>query len=103
MPRILPNRPSPQIVPRTREPMHLRGDHRVLAVASLALAIVSVVLAVVEAYDVGAVVALAGVLVGGWSQMVSDTRGERFESVTGVIVAAVALAVCLASGSGVWT
>jgi hypothetical protein len=103
VPRTLHTRPSPRIVPRTSEPMHVRGDHRVLALVSLALAVVSVVLAVVEAYDVGAVVALAGVLVGGWSQMVSDTRGERFESVTGVVVAAVTLAVCLSYGSGVWT
>jgi len=103
VPRTLPTRPSPRILPRPPEAIHLRGDHRVLAVASLALAVVSVVLALVESYDVGVVVALLGVLVGGWSQMVSDTRGERFESVTGVIVAAVTLAVCLANGSGVWT
>lgn len=77
--------------------------HRVLAVAALALAAVAVLLTLVEAYDVGAVVGLVALLVGGWAQMVSDTRAERFEAVTGAVVAAVAVAVCLAYGSGVFT
>ena len=92
MPRVLSSSPT-----------HLHLSHRVLAAATLALAALAVLLTFAEAYDVGAVVALLGVLVGGWSQMVSATTGERFESVTGAVVAAVALAVCLANGSGVFT
>ena len=82
---------------------HLHVSHRALAVATLALAAVATLLIFAEAYDVGAVVGLIAVLVGGWSQMVSDTTAERFESVTGVIVAGLALAVGLANGSGIFT
>lgn len=67
------------------------------ALATMALAVVAVLLAVVEAYEIGAVVALVAIGVGGWSQLVSANRSERFETISGVLVAVVALAVCVAS------
>lgn len=82
---------------------HVAVSHRVLAGATLALAALAAALTVGQAYDVGAVVGLLAVLVSGWSQMVSETTGERFESVTEAIVAGLALAVCLANGSGIYT
>lgn len=87
-------KPVPRL-PRTRD--------EVFAATTVVLAVLATALAFVEAYDVGAVVALACVVVGGWSQMISETRFERFESVVAVVVGAVVLAVCLANGSGIWT
>lgn len=72
------------------------------AMATMLLAAVCVVLALAGAYDAGAVVAAVAVGVGGWSMLVSQTRGERFETVTATVVAGVALAVCLAYGSGLF-
>ena len=68
--------------------------------ATVGLAVISVILAFAGTYDLGAVVAAIGVLVGGWAMLVSHTIGERFEIVTATVAAAVALAVCLAYGSG---
>lgn len=76
------------------------SSDRIAAVATMVLAGIAVVLALVEAYDAGAIVALVAVLVGGWSQLISKTRGERFETVIATVLAAVVLAACLAYGSG---
>ena len=54
-------------------------------------------------YDLGAVVSLGAVLLGGTSQLISETRFERWESVCATVLAAVLLAVCLANGSGIFT
>ena len=87
-------RPVPRM-PRTRD--------EVFAASTVVVTVTAVVLAVTGYFDVGAVVALLAVVLGGWSQLISETRFERFESVIAVVVAAVALAVCLAEGSGLWT
>ena len=76
------------------------SSDRLWTLATVGLAVLCVLLAVTGAYDPGAVVAFAGVLCGGWSMLVSRTTGERFEIVSATVVAAVALAVCLAYGSG---
>lgn len=68
--------------------------------ATVGLAAVSVVLALVGAYDAGAVIGFVGVCVGGWAMLVSHTIGERFEIVIATVAAAVALAAGLAYGSG---
>lgn len=73
------------------------------ALATAALALLTVVLAFAGAYDAGTVVGVLAVVCGGWSQMVSKTTAERFQTVTATIVGAVALAYCLANGSGVFT
>jgi hypothetical protein len=73
---------------------------RTWTAATVGLALVAVVLAVAGAYDAGALVALLGVLGGGWSMLISRTRTERFEVVTATVAAAVVLAACLAYGSG---
>lgn len=90
----LPHRPHVRL-PRTRD--------EVLAATTVVLAAVALVLAFAGMYDGGAALALAAVAVGGWSQMISETRLERFESVIAVVLAAATLAVCLANGSGLWT
>ena len=82
--------PRPRL-PRTRD--------EVLAATTVVLALVALVLTLVQAYDAGAVVALVCVLVGGWSQMISENRMERFESVIATVAGAVLLAACLAYGS----
>lgn len=68
-----------------------------------ALALLTVVLALVDQYDAGTVTGVLCVVAGGWSQMVSATTAERFETVTATVLGAVALAYCLANGSGVFT
>ena len=68
--------------------------------ATAALGAVAVVLALFELFDVGAVVATVAVVAGAGAMLISRTRGERFEIVTATVAAAVALAVCLAYGSG---
>ena len=64
--------------------------------ATMALAVVAVLLAVVEAYEIGAMVALLAIGTGGWSQLVSANRSERFETIGAVLVAVVALTLCVA-------
>ena len=93
MPQVLPHRP------------HLsdRPQDVLLTAATVALAVVAVVLALLGQYDPGAVVALVGVVTGGVSMLLSATTTERFEIVTATVVVAVTLAVCLANGSGVFT
>ena len=94
MPQALPHRPH-----LTERP----AQDVLLTIATVALAVVAVLLALLELYDVGIVVALAGVITGGVSMLLSATTTERFEIVTATVVAAVTLAVCLANGSGVFT
>jgi hypothetical protein len=87
-------------VPRPRLP---RTRDEVFAATTVVLTAVALVLTLTEHYDVGAVVSLAAVLLGGSSQLVSETRFERWESVCATVLAAVLLAVCLANGSGIFT
>ena len=86
--------------PRLRLP-HTRDE--VFAASTVVLAAVALLLTLLERYDLGAVASLAAVLLGGSSQLVSETRFERWESVCATVLAAVLLAVCLANGSGVFT
>jgi hypothetical protein len=86
--------------PRPRLP-HTRDE--VLAATTVVLAAAALVLTLGERYDLGAVVALGAVLLGGTSQLISQTRFERWESVCATVLAAVLLAICLAEGSGVFT
>ena len=88
----------PAVLPRSSTRSHPLDQ--VLAVATVVLAAVSVLCALLGLYGVGAVLALAGVLVGGWSQMVSRTLTERWESVLALGVAAVTLVICLNAGDG---
>ncbi len=80
--------------------LHAPAADRVWATATLALALVGLVLALAEQYDAGALVAAASVAAGGWSMLISRTIGERFETATGTVLGGVLLAVCLAYGSG---
>ena len=85
------------------QPQTQRTHDQLWAYATLAIAAVAIVVAFTEAYDAAAVIALVGILAGGWSMMISKSITERFETVTGTLLAAVTLAVCLAFGSGIWT
>jgi hypothetical protein len=90
------NRPTPRLrLPHTRD--------EVFAAATVVLAVVALLLTLSEHYDVGAVASLAAVLLGGTSQLISETRFERWESVAATVLAAVLLAVCLDNGSGIFT
>jgi hypothetical protein len=90
------SRPTPRLrLPHTRD--------EVFAASTVVLATVALLLTLAERYDLGAVVSLAAVLLGGSSQLLSETRFERWESVCATVLAAVLLAVCLANGSGVFT
>ena len=70
-------------------------DPAVRPLATMAVAVVAVLLTFVEAYEIGAPVALVAIMTGGWSQLVSKNRSERFETISAVLVAVVALAVCV--------
>ena len=70
------------------------------AIATMALAGLSLVLALAEAFDPGAIVAALAVASGAWSMLISRTITERFETVVATVGAAVVLATCLAYGSG---
>ena len=90
------HRPAPRLrLPHTRD--------EVLAATTVVLTAIALLLTVTGSYDVGAVVSLGAVLLGGTSQLISQTRFERWESVCATVLAAVLLAVCLANGSGVFT
>ena len=80
---------------------HTRDE--VLAATTVVLAAIALVLTLTAHYDLGAVASLGAVLLGGSSQLLSETRFERWESVCATVLAAVLLAVCLANGSGVFT
>jgi hypothetical protein len=104
----VPSTPTPTPTPtaRSRPTPRLRLPHtrdEVFAASTVVLATVALLLTVAERYDLGAVVSLAAVLLGGSSQLLSETRFERWESVCATVLAAVLLAVCLANGSGVFT
>lgn len=87
--------------PPALAPTHrLLEGHRAWTMITAGLAVVAAVLAVAGAYDPGAFAAIFSVLAGGWAMLISDTRMERFEVVTATVGGAVALAVCLAYGSG---
>ena len=86
--------------PRLRLP-HTRDE--VFAATTVVITAVALLLTLTEHYDLGAVASLAAVLLGGSSQLLSETRFERWESVCATVLAAVLLAVCLANGSGVFT
>ena len=86
--------PRPRL-PRTRD--------EVFAASTVVLAAVALLLTLTEHYDLGAVVSLGAVLLGGSSQLLSETRFERWESVCATVLAAVLLAACLDNGSGVFT
>ena len=87
-------------VPRPRLP---RTRDEVFAASTVVMTLGALLLTLTEHYDLGAVVSLAAVLLGGSSQLLSETRFERWESVCATVLAAVLLAVCLANGSGVFT
>jgi hypothetical protein len=72
----------------------LDTDHA-LALATFVLGGAALLLLAVD-YTAAAWVGLVGVLTGGWSQLVSRTRPERFENIIGITMAAVALAIGLA-------
>ncbi|MCW2616802.1 MAG: hypothetical protein JWN08_3796 [Frankiales bacterium] len=72
-------------------------------IATASLALLTVVLALLDLNDAGMVTGVLCVIAGGWSQMVSETTAERFETVTATLVGAVALAYCAANSSGVFT
>ena len=74
----------------------LDTDHA-LALATFVLGAAALVLLGVN-YVAAAWVGLVGVFTGGWSQLISRTRPERFENIIGITAAAVALAVGLARG-----
>lgn len=77
-------------------PFALDTDHA-LAIATLVIGAASLVLLSVS-HVAAAWVGLLGVVVGGWSQLISRTRPERFENIVGLGMAAVGLAVALARG-----
>ncbi|MCU1673408.1 MAG: hypothetical protein JWN77_1521 [Frankiales bacterium] len=71
-------------------------DHA-LALATLVLGALSLA-ALGASYVVAAWLGLLTVFLGGWSQLISRTRPERFENVAGATAGAVALAIGLARG-----
>ena len=81
-----------------RSRLSTAAPDQLLTVATLAFAGSALLLALLQAWDVGAAVGLMAVLLGGWAQLVSETRTERFENIFAITLAAVVLAVCLASG-----
>ena len=74
----------------------LDTDH-VLAYATIGLGVVALVMLGVS-HAAAAWTGLLAVLLGGWSQLVSRTRPERFENVIGATAGAVAVAIGLARG-----
>lgn len=77
---------------------HVSVD-RALAATTLALGALAVVLGLAEAWGASALSGLLALAVGGWSQMVSVTVRERFESVFGATAGAVAMAVAFSHGA----
>jgi heme O synthase-like polyprenyltransferase len=74
----------------------LDADH-VLAYTTLALGALSLVL-LAASYVAASWLGLVTVFLGGWSQLISRTRPERFENIAGATAGAVALAIGLARG-----
>ena len=79
-------------------PLPKTAHDRLLTAATLSLAAAALLLALLQLWAAGAVVALVAALVGGWAQLVSETRTERFENIFGITMSAVVLMVCLAEG-----
>ena len=73
---------------------------RLLTLATVAFAGCALLLALLQLWEAGAVVGLIAVLLGGWAQLISETRTERFENIIAITLAGVVVAVCLASGGG---
>jgi len=74
----------------------LDNDHA-LALATVTLGGLALLLLAVS-HEAAAWTGLFVVLLGGWSQLVSRTRPERFENVVGATAGALALAIGLAQG-----
>lgn len=74
----------------------LDADHA-LAYATLVLGSLALVLLAVS-HVAAAWAGLLAVGLGGWSQLVSRTRPERFENIAGITAGALALVVGLARG-----
>lgn len=74
----------------------LDRDHA-LALATIGLGVIALVM-VPLSHAAAAWLGLLVVLLGGWSQLVSKTRPERFENVIGATAGALALAIGLARG-----
>ena len=71
-------------------------DHA-LAAATVTLGALALLLLAVS-HEAAAWTGLLVVFLGGWSQLVSRTRPERFENVIGATAGALALAIGLAQG-----
>jgi heme O synthase-like polyprenyltransferase len=74
----------------------LDADHA-LALATITLGAAALILLGVS-HVAAAWTGLVVVFLGGWSQLVSRTRPERFENVVGATAGALALAIGLAQG-----
>ena len=74
----------------------LDSDH-LLAYATVVLGAAALVLLGVS-YVAAAWTGLVTVFLGGWSQLVSRTRPERFENIAGITAGALAVAIGLARG-----
>jgi hypothetical protein len=77
-------------------PRTIDADHA-LALATITLGTAALILLAVS-HEAAAWAGLLVVLLGGWSQLVSRTRPERFENVIGATAGALALAIGLAQG-----
>lgn len=78
----------------------LDADHA-LAVVTLVLGGLGLVLLGVS-HAAAAWTGLVAVLMGGWSQLLSRTRPERFENIIGLTMGALALAIGLAKGGSLF-
>ena len=85
---------------RTAHPVHVPhvSTDRMLAALSLGMGLVAIVMTALEEWDVAIWTGLVAVVVSGWSQMVSETTRERFESITGLTLGGLALWIGLNSG-----
>jgi membrane-bound ClpP family serine protease len=74
------------------------GTDQLLTLATMSLTAGALLLALLQLWAAGAVVAGLALLVGGAAQLMSETRTERFENIIAITLAAVVLMVCLADG-----
>jgi hypothetical protein len=84
-------------MPHAETAHHTLDTDHLLAYATIGFGVVALVLLGVS-HAAAAWTGLIAVFLGGWSQLVSKTRPERFENVIGATAGAVALAVGLAKG-----
>jgi hypothetical protein len=84
-------------MPHAETTHHAIDTDHALAYATIALGAVALVLLGVS-YAAAAWTGLIAVFLGGWSQLISKTRPERFENVIGATAGALALAIGLAKG-----